>query len=232
MTVHNQSSSYSARAYYINNVEISKCTSVNDLGILMQCNLNFSPHISNIITKATHRCAAFFRGFISRDLPLVRKFFTIYIRPLLEYNTCIWNPNKIYLINKLENVQRHFTKRIPSLRSLSYSQRLQALHLEPLELRRLKFDLLEYFRIINGFSPISTDVFTIYNQRPSSRLPPPILTKPRKATENILSTFYYRAIDCWNCLPESIKKSKSIASFKLALKSFSLTKFLKGSTQR
>ena len=111
MTVHNQSSSFVCRSYHINHVEIAKTASVNDLGILMQCNLNFSTHISNIITKASQRCAAFFRGFVSRDLFLVRKFFIVYIRPLLEYNTCIWNPTKRYLINKLESVQRHFTKR-------------------------------------------------------------------------------------------------------------------------
>jgi len=49
---------------------------------------------------------------------------------------------KKYLIDKLENIQRRFTKRFPSLSHLSYLERLRALELEPLELRRLKFDLI------------------------------------------------------------------------------------------
>ena len=232
MTVHNRSVSFIPRSYHINNIEISHSSSVTDLGILMQCNLNFAPHISNIITKAAQRSAAFFRGFISRDLQLVRKVFTVFIRPILEYNTCIWSPTKIYLINKLENIQRHFTKRIKSLQNLSYTQRLQALHLEPLELRRLKFDLIEYFKIINNISPDLSANFKIYDQRSSSRMAPPILQKPRNVTDNILSLFFYRAIDCWNALPLTIKSSKSLPSFKRNLLQFDFSPFLKSNSTK
>ena len=42
------------------------------------------------------------------------KAFITYVKPLLEYNTCIWNPSNIYiyigLTNKIENVQMTFTK--------------------------------------------------------------------------------------------------------------------------
>jgi len=40
----------------------------------------------------------------------------------------------------LENIQRRF--RIPSLSDLTYLERLSALELEPLELNRLKFDII------------------------------------------------------------------------------------------
>jgi len=38
--------------------------------------------------------------------------------------------------------QKHYTKRIPSLAKLSYPERVAALDLEPLELRRLKSDIV------------------------------------------------------------------------------------------
>jgi len=66
------------------------------------------------------------------------------IRPTLEFNSNIWNPTKKYLMDKLDNIQRRFTKRVPSLSYLSYLERLSAFGLEPLELRRLKFDLIQY----------------------------------------------------------------------------------------
>jgi hypothetical protein len=55
-------------------------------------------------------------------------------------------PDFIYLIDMIENVQRNFTKRISSIASLSYPERLAILDLDLLELRRLRFDLIYYFK--------------------------------------------------------------------------------------
>jgi len=45
-------------------------------------------------------------------------------------------------IDKLEKVQRRFTKRLPGLKHYTYFQRLNRLDLESLELRRLGQDLI------------------------------------------------------------------------------------------
>jgi hypothetical protein len=82
------------------------------------------------------------------------KAFTTYIRPIIEYGSIIWNPTKKYLIDKLENVQRRYTKRISSLAHLPYLERLAALNLEPLEIRRLRLDLIQYYKIFHNLSCI------------------------------------------------------------------------------
>jgi len=71
----------------------------------------------------------------------LRKTFITYIRPLLEYASSIWSPTKAGLVDKVESVQRQFTKRIPALHELWYRDRLSALNLESLEHRRLRVDL-------------------------------------------------------------------------------------------
>jgi hypothetical protein len=64
---------------------------------------------------------------------------------------------------KIENVQRNFTKRLPTLKHLTYFERLASLGLEPLELRRLRFDLIYYFKIFNHLTPLDPDeVFIAY----------------------------------------------------------------------
>jgi len=45
-----------------------------------------------------------------------------YIRPMLEYSSGVWSPTQAGLIDKLESVQRHFTKRIPAIHELSYRE--------------------------------------------------------------------------------------------------------------
>ena len=51
----------------------------------------------------------------------------------------------------------NFIYRIRSIKHLSYPERLAVLNLEPLELRRLKADLIMYHKIINNLSSINFD---------------------------------------------------------------------------
>jgi hypothetical protein len=84
------------------------------------------------------------------------------------------DPRLYYLIDLIENVQRDFAKHILSISSLSYPERLAILDLGLLELRRLRFDLINYFLVFNHltyFNPIQ--VFAIYTpaERFRSELP-------------------------------------------------------------
>jgi len=68
------------------------------------------------------------------------------------------------LINQIESVQRWFTKRIKSVSNLSYDERSLKLENDRLELRRLRADLLMYYKIISHFVDIpQDDFFTIRN---------------------------------------------------------------------
>jgi len=55
------------------------------------------------------------------------KAFCTYVRLLLEYSTPVWSPHYQYLIFKIENVQRAYTKRLSGMKYLNYLERLKAL---------------------------------------------------------------------------------------------------------
>jgi hypothetical protein len=52
-----------------------------------------------------------------------------------------WGSYK-HLIDTIKNIQRRYSKRIPNLSSLSFTEHLAALNFDPLELRRLRIDLI------------------------------------------------------------------------------------------
>jgi len=91
----------------------------------------------------------------------MRKAFVTYIRPILECNSILWSPNLVNFIDLIESVKRKFTKRINSLASVPYSNRLNLLNLQPSELRRLHLDLTNYYKILNGLSPLKQMCFTV-----------------------------------------------------------------------
>jgi hypothetical protein len=214
--------------YYLNGILLTSDVNVLDLGITISADLSYNMHINNIVAKALQRSSTLFRGFASRNLLLMRKSFITYIRPILEYNSILWSPNLVYLIDLIESVQRKFTKRISSISSLPYSSRLDILNMQPLELRRLHLDLINYYKILNGLSPLNaTEYFLIYSPITSTRSNIPSLLKPLHSSRKLSASFFYRSVDAWNHLPSNIKLLTSLYSFKLALKLVDLSGFLK-----
>jgi hypothetical protein len=119
--------------------------------------LTFSKHISSIAHIAHIRSKLTLRSFASKQPQILTKAFITYLRPLLEYCTRVWSPHTLDNIDKIEAVQRRFTKRFEGLSNLSYHERLKILSLDSLELRRLKYDLPSCYRIIRGDIDISLD---------------------------------------------------------------------------
>jgi len=100
--------------------------------------------------------------FVSRNVNLLVRTFTVYVRPLLEHNSVIWSPLLKQDITAVEQVQRRFTKRLQGLRDLPYTERLRLLNLQSLEVRRLYFDLILCYRIVFGLVSVNAgDFFSI-----------------------------------------------------------------------
>ena len=62
----------------------------------------------------------------------------------------VWFPYTKKDIELIENVQRRATKEVPSLKQLSYTDRLKKLKMSLLKYHRLRGDMIETFKIING----------------------------------------------------------------------------------
>jgi len=177
---------------------------VRDLGILNDQHLSFEAHINEIVKKAYTRGNMILRCFESRNRRCLVKAFTVYVRPVLEFNSPIWSPYLIKLINRIENVQRSFTKRLPGLKHLTYAQRLTVTKLESLELRRLKADLTTMYRIV--FNMLTIDISNIFKRTCINfnlRRHAFQLSGSRCYSRIREHFFINRTINVWNSLPVS-----------------------------
>ena len=220
----------SVHSYFINGIPIPhQATSCVDLGVTISHNLKFNDHINSIVSRARQRISILFRGFASRNNDILRRAFIVYIRPLVEYNSVVWNPRCIFLTDLLESVQRHFTKRIPSISNCTYAERLARLDLETLELRRLRFDLIFYYKVFNNLSPFDPRIlFCEYHPPMSLRFNLPFIQKPAHMSNLALNTLFYRCIDAWNFLPADIRQAQSLSEFKRRLRFINFSKFFIG----
>ena len=118
-------------------------------------------------------------------------------------NTSVtWSPNLKQDIDKIERVQRRYTKKLYGLAAVSYNERLHRLQLCSLELRRLHFDLFMCYRIIFGLVNVCvcvTDFFEL-NCASLTRGHPYKLYKPRTYNTVRASYFSIRIVNVRNSL--------------------------------
>ena len=70
--------------------------------------------------------------------------------PYYSFPLGFGSPHYKYLIDKIESVQRYFTKRLFGLSKLSYCERLISLDLDTLEHRRRIYDLVFMVALCNS----------------------------------------------------------------------------------
>ena len=102
------------------------------------------------------------RAFKHLDKDSLLTIYKSLIRPHLEYGNLICSPRLKKHSIALEKIQRKATKLIPDLREEPYHLRLKALNLPSLKHRRRRGDLIETFKILNGFVKVN-NIFILAN---------------------------------------------------------------------
>jgi hypothetical protein len=220
--------------YRLGTATLTPITNNKDLGFTIDSNLKPSLHINNIVKKANTRAKLILKCFHSCDTALLTKAFITYVRPLLEYGTSVWNPCNIGDINKLESVQRSFTYKllikcnIPYNNDTRYNDRLRLLHLERLELRRLRCDLIDLFKIVKGFSSQYLLNKVPFNHNTNTRGHRYKLSVNSIKKDIFKHYFIFRCTNAWNFLPDVYFNTNVIECFKSKLLKTDLSKFLLG----
>ena len=218
--------------FYINQSLIPEKKNAKDLGLILSTNLTWSKYISTITSKANTTVYTILRAFHYSDYKILINLFKMHVRPILEYNTSIWNPTLISDKTCIENVQKKFTKRLCQRNNIkfnSYLDRLRILNLESLEVRRVKFDIILMFKIFNNLVDVPfKDYFTNslsatkYNLRGhQNRLQPPKYSG--SLTRH--NFFTSRIIPVWNKLPKDLINCNTLQIFKSKLNKLDISKF-------
>ena len=95
------------------------------------------------------------------------------IRPKLEYCSPLWSPCKIGDIQKLEEIQRHFTRRVDECAGMDYWERLKQLKILSLQRRRERYMVIQVWKIRQNLAPNSTGISFYDHPRhgPKAKLP-------------------------------------------------------------
>lgn len=210
--------------FQINQTNINKVSLVRDLGLYISSDLKWDKYIQQAKYKADKISNIILRIFKSHNIHTYTTAFKTYVRPLLEYNSIIWTPYHTSLIKQIESPQRSYTKKVCKRLNIkfdNYSERLEIMQMESLEYRRLKFDLILLYKILNKLIEVDFDTHFTFSQinntynlrRNSLHIQKPSISR----TEIRLNFFSQKIVECWNKLPDNIVTAPSLNIFKFRL---------------
>ena len=154
-------------SFSIDSTTLAKTPYFRDLGIIISEDLKWTQHVQSIYNSAAVKSYQVLKCFKTRNIGILLRLFKTYVRPKLEYNTPVWSPYLMKNVNKIESVQRVFTKRACNrcgIKFSSYEDRLSILNLNSLEKRRVINDLLLLYKMINNLSDLKfSDYFCFSN---------------------------------------------------------------------
>jgi Reverse transcriptase (RNA-dependent DNA polymerase)/Endonuclease-reverse transcriptase len=211
--------------YKLGGLELEYVSEIRDLGIKINSPFSFNSHFREITISANCAANSIHRCFSIKSPKFLNEMFCTYVRPKLEYASSCWNPYLLKDIRLIESVQRRFTKRIPGLKSLSYSDRLKFLELPTLERRRLILGLVLFYKILSG--SVKSDLEKVISRsnskcRGHERKIVPMFAK----TDLFKNSFLPRMIEIWNDLPAEIVSASSVSAFQTAVNRCDLRKYL------
>ena len=213
--------------FSLDHVPIQEVTKFKDLGILVTGDLNWSTHIDYICHRASITSFQITKSLNSKIIWTWLKLYQTYIRPKLESNTQIWSPFLIKDVNKIESIQRKFTRfafNKCSISNTGYEDRLRKINMLSLKQRRVYFDLALMFKMINNISDLQfNDYFYLITTKYSLRSHTlQINTKNKFNSSRWHNSYFGRIPSLWNVLPSHIVLSPSLNTFKIALKAYLL----------
>ena len=170
----------------------------------------------------------YLKCFVSRDILLLMKAYVSYVLPIFDYCSSVYSPFKLSEIDRLESIQRNFTKKLNGLCDLPYDERLAKCGLVSLELRRLRKDLGLCYQIVNGLIALNfVDFFTADTNRRTRRNRQKLKIPKLSHACSRAHFFSVRVVPVWNALTDDIILCGSYKRFCKLVEAVDLTLFLK-----
>ena len=206
---------------------IQEKDNLRDLGIIMSNSLRFDEHIERMVAKANQMTGWILRSFRTRQPEAMMLLFKQLVRSSLEYCCPLWSPNEEDLKQKIEKVQRNFTRKISGLTGdnrPNYWERLKILNLYSLERRRERYLILYMVKAITGLVP-NLGFVVKRNERTGPKIEVPMVTKGSGIVTPKMKerTLKIQGPKLFNALPKEIRcmaERVSIETFKRELDIF------------
>jgi hypothetical protein len=207
------------RVYFVGNDRVECSEKEKDLGVWIDDKLKFQDHISTKVKVANKMMGAVRRTFRFLDERMFCLLYKAMVRPHVETSATVWSPYLQYQVDQLEGVQKRATKMLPVIKDMDYVSRNKRLNLPSLRYRRMRGDMLETYKMMNGhyeedIIPSMKKRDDVVHSARATRGHSLMLFQQRCNTEVRRHSFTQRVVPMWNSLPDEVVRAPSKDCFK------------------
>ena len=219
-------------SYFIDGAEMKTTECEKDIGVYVQPSLKPSVQIAESVKKANRVLGMLLKNLTFRDRYHFIRLYKQYVRCHLEYAVQVWNPWLLQDIENIEAVQRRAINKCYGLTG-TYEEKLKAVGLTTLSDRRVRGDMLQTYKILNGIDDVDprtwftrvSECHQLTRQAVSVSEDGEIvqnmnLVKPKSRLDVRKNFFSCRVVDSWNELPSSVQQSVGVQDFKESYDAF------------
>ena len=140
--------------YYMSGIALQEVSTEKDIGVLLDSSLKPSKQCAEAARRANAILGEISRAFHFRDRFVYVNLYKKYVRCHMEFSVSAWCPWSVADKEALERVQRRAVAMVSGLTGTTYKERLEEIGLMSLETRRIRFDMIETFKMLNSFSDV------------------------------------------------------------------------------
>ena len=204
--------------YQMNGIVLKEVDQEKDIGIIVHSSMKPSKQCSEAARRANGVLGQISRSFHFRDRHVFLNLYKQFVRVHLEFAAPCWSPWETSDREVLEKVQRRAINMISGLSGRTYEEKIQELDIMTLEERRIRYDMVETFKMLKGFSNVDSSVWfrTINPNARHTRNNAGYLNLARNESKtNVRKNFFSsRVPPVWNSLPDELKKARNVEAFK------------------
>ncbi|XP_072017081.1 uncharacterized protein [Amphiura filiformis] len=201
------------RSYVLGEDEIMVAKEVKDLGVYITDDCKPSTQCTKAANKAMTSLRIIKRTFKYIDKESFSILYKAYVRPDVEYCVQAGSPYQVNDIKEIEKIQRA-TKACSKFKRKTLPGKASGT--TSLPARRLRGDLIEVFKILNGLEDIKPEeLFTMSHNTGTRGHSYKLFKKQLHKGLNLRKCFFsQRVIDTWNKLPADVVNVKTTNQFK------------------
>ena len=194
--------------------ELERVDCYRYLGVLLTSDLSWSPHVTNICTKARRVLGLLYRRFYgSTSQESLKQLYLSLVRPHMEYACQVWDPHLAGDKKAIECVQKFALKLATAKWDKSYDELLDLADLKPLEDRRVELKLGLLYKILNDLCFFPDGPLKFRNHWSSRTAHHKQLSIPFAHSNSYFYSFFPHTSSIWNTLDSKCVSSNSYSCF-------------------
>ena len=206
-------------SFYIGNASVPFSDTVKNLGVTLDCHLSLKTHVLNLVRTANFevRRIGSIHSLLTTEATATLAFHFVISR--LDYCNSLLSGCPRSLILRLQKVQNNAARLILSIAKREHvSPHLASLHWLPIDYRiKYKLACIFYNSMSTNSPPYLSDLLTVdtASRQLRSCSDNSVLRRPSVRTVSYgQRSFAYSAPSAWNALPQQVRSSDSVSTFR------------------